>query len=204
MSTELTKLTELQADALIEILNIGVGHAANSLSQIVGEGVSLSIPRLEILDSSQIEELSSMISSKRICPVYQDFSGFIDTRAFLVFPEGKSMDVVRRMLGENIGIGDLGEMEQEALSEIGNIILNSCVSAMSDSLQSSFQSTLPVFHRGSIDNVLISENHFVLIMLHINFAIPSDRIDGNLIFLLSATSFNGLAAKIDDFIQAIS
>ncbi len=204
MSTELTKLTELQADALIEIFNIGVGHAANSLSQIVGEGVSLSIPRLEILDSSQIEELSSMISSKRICPVSQDFSGFIDTRAFLVFPEGKSMDVVRRMLGENIGIGDLGEMEQEALSEIGNIILNSCISAMSDSLQSSFQSTLPVFHRGSIDNVLISENHFVLIMLHINFAIPSDRIDGNLIFLLSATSFNGLAAKIDDFIQAIS
>ncbi|MDX8385658.1 MAG: response regulator [Gallionella sp.] len=203
-STELTKLSELQADALIEIFNIGVGHAANSLSQIVGEGVSLSIPRLEILDSSQKDELNSMIGSKRICAVSQDFSGFINTRAFLIFPEGKSMDVVRRMLGEHIGIGDLGEMEQEALSEIGNIILNSCVSAMSDSLQSSFQSTLPTFHRGTIDNVLISKEHFVLIMLHINFAIPSDDIDGNLIFLMSTASFNGLAAKIDRFIQTIS
>jgi len=204
MNSKITTLTELQTDALIEIFNIGVGHAANSLSQIVGEGVSLSIPKLEILDSSQIDVLNSQINSKKICAVSQDFTGLIDTRTFLVFPEGKSMDVVRRMLGENIGLGDLGEMEQEALSEIGNIILNSCISAMSDSLQSSFQCSLPVFHRGSVDNVLDSENNVVLIMLHINFAIPSDHIDGNLVFLLSASSFNGLVEKIDHFIQAIS
>jgi chemotaxis protein CheY-P-specific phosphatase CheC len=41
-------LTDMQLDALTEVFNVGAGRAASSLSAIVGEIVTLDIPRVEI------------------------------------------------------------------------------------------------------------------------------------------------------------
>lgn len=201
-----TELTELQRDALTEIFNVGVGQAANSLSQIVGQEIALSVPRLDILSGARPEALNSLIRSPRICAISQDFAGIIDTRAFLVFPEGKTLEIVRRMLGETVSLGELGEMEQEALSEIGNIILNSCISAISEVFGSEFRSSLPTYHSGSVIDVLVSNNPLnaeLLLLLHIDFSIPSDRIDGHLVFFMALPSFNVLTQRIDRFLKNI-
>jgi chemotaxis protein CheY-P-specific phosphatase CheC len=42
-------LNELEIDALTEIVNIGVGRAATSLRDMVGEQVMLSVPRVTTL-----------------------------------------------------------------------------------------------------------------------------------------------------------
>ena len=199
-----TQLTELQQDALIEIFNVGVGHAANSMSQIAGEEITLSVPRFDILQGAdQAGAIRAAIHSQHICAVSQDITGSLDAKAFLIFPEGKTQEIVRRMLGESVSVEELNEMEQEALSEIGNIILNSCFSALSDVLQSSFQSSLPAYHLGSVDQILLPANipqdDDLLMLLHIDFFMPSAHIDGYLIFLMTLTSFNALLKKIDQF-----
>ena len=43
------RLTELEQDALTELVNIGVSRAASSLRKIIGEQVLLSIPAVEVL-----------------------------------------------------------------------------------------------------------------------------------------------------------
>lgn len=45
----MNKLTDLQRDALLEIFNIGVGNAANSMSKLIDEEISLSVPKLQIV-----------------------------------------------------------------------------------------------------------------------------------------------------------
>lgn len=45
----MTDLTDLQRDALLEIFNIGVGNAANSMSQLINEEIRLSVPKLQIV-----------------------------------------------------------------------------------------------------------------------------------------------------------
>jgi chemotaxis protein CheC len=199
-------LSELQRDALIELFNIGVGKAANSLSQVINQEITLSAPWIDVLQGSQIGVLASLIRSSRVCAISQCFTGLIETRAFLVFPEGKTLEIVRRMLGETISIGELGEMEQEALSEIGNIILNSCISAISEVLYTEFHSSLPVYHSGSINEILVSNSRLegeMAMLLHIDFSIPSDQVDGHLIFFMSLPSFRALIKQIDQFLQRI-
>lgn len=68
--------------------------------------------------------------------VSQSFSGFFAGKAALLFPESRSLDLVNVMLGEG---GDLdvevdAELEEEALSELGNILLNNCLSTISNIL----------------------------------------------------------------------
>ena len=97
------ELSELQRDALIEIFNIGVGQAAHTMSQIVGEMVALSVPEIKLFfEKNQAEAISTMISSPRICAVSQDFTGCMDAKALLIFPEGKTNEIVLRMVGEMV------------------------------------------------------------------------------------------------------
>ena len=200
-------LSELQRDALIEIFNIGVGQAANSMSQIVGEAIDLSVPTVEILyGDNQADAISRLTLSPRICAVSQDFIGAISARAFLIFPEGKTREVVRRMLGDSVSTDELSEMEQEALSEIGNIILNSCMSSLSDALQTSFYCSPPAYHLGQVGEVLpINDTHGgdLLMLCHIDFSMPKAKIDGYLVFLLTLPSFNALIKQIDQFLLSI-
>ena len=200
------EITDLQRDALLEIFNIGVGNAANSMSQLINEEIKLSVPKLQVVLKDHAEIISAFIQSQRICAVSQDFTGPLNARAFLVFPEGKTHEIVRRMLGEMVSADELNTMEEEALSEIGNIILNACISSMSELLQSDFESSLPFYHLGTAFSVLssneASDNQFML-LLHIDFSMPKEKIDGYLIFLLSLQSFNELIKKVDVFLSRI-
>jgi len=199
-------LSELQRDALVEIFNIGVGQAASSLSQIVGEPIMLSVPLLELLPGGhQAEAIGTIVRSQRVCAVSQDFSGDMDARAFLFFPEGKTREIVRRMVGESVSAAELSEMEQEALSEIGNIILNACFSSLSDLLHTRFSSSLPAYHLGMVGEVLPTRKDAeeeLLLLLHIDFSLPSNEIHGYLVFLLTVPSFNALLGQIDSFLAS--
>jgi chemotaxis protein CheC len=201
------RLSELQHDALVEIFNVGVGQAANSMSQIVGDAITLAVPKVDLISGkNQAEAIGAIIHNPRICAVSQNFTGGMEAKAFLIFPEGKTREIVRRMMGELVSAEDLSEMEQEALSEIGNIILNSCFSSMSDLLQVEFQSSLPTYHLGSIGEVLsVQENNDdnLLLLLHIDFSMPSDQINGYLVFLLTLPSFTVLIKQIDKFLSDI-
>ena len=46
-------LTELERDALTEIINIGVSRAAKNLSRMVKDQVHLSVPRTEFMTRDQ-------------------------------------------------------------------------------------------------------------------------------------------------------
>lgn len=200
------ELSDLQRDALLEIFNIGVGNAANSMSLLINEEIKLSVPKLQIILKDHVEVISAFVQSQRICAVSQDFSGPLIARAFLVFPEGKTHEIVRRMLGELVSADELNTMEEEALSEIGNIVLNACISSMAELLHSDFKSSQPAYHLGTAFSVLSStdnkDNHFML-LLHIDFSMPKEKIDGYLIFLLSVDSFNELINKVDELLLRV-
>lgn len=203
----MTELSELQRDALIEIFNIGVGQAANSMSQIVGEAIALSVPAIELMQgNNRADAIRAIVHNPQICAVSQDFTGGVDAKAFLIFPEGKTREIVRRMVGELVTADELSEMEQEALSEIGNIILNSCFSSLSDLLQVDFHSSLPTYHLGLINEILSvqkDDDDNLLMLLHIDFSMPSDQINGYLVFLLTLPSFNALIKQVDRFMSGI-
>lgn len=200
-------LSELHQDALCEIFNIGAGRAAASLSEIIGDEVKLSVPRIQIFPPSEISAQSLPLNSQRLGAVKQRFSGPFEADAMLLFTEERALQIVRDMMGSHVGIHELAEYEQEAMCELGNIILNSCLSAMADVLGLSIRSSLPQYSVDTPDAILqgIVEqtDQPVMLALHIDLTIEQRQTQGCLIFLLSTPSLKELLVHINGFIGRI-
>ena len=198
-------LNPLQLDALTEIFNHGVGLAANALSELAGEEVQLSVPKIEELSKREISDKLDAQGANRICAVRQGFSGVLNTEALLMFPVDQSLQLVQLMVGNEFPLEQLSEMEQESLAEIGNILLNSVVSSVADMLHIEFEGTLPQVELGQVAEVLNSGHGVedLILSLQINFSIASRQIQGYLVFLLDVASSDVLERKLSAFIDQL-
>ena len=79
--------------------------------------------------------------------VRQDFSGVFSGRALLIFPEASSLELVRVVVGRQLALEDIVDLEDEALAETGNIILNSWVATIANLLKKNLKMSLPVIRR---------------------------------------------------------
>jgi chemotaxis protein CheC len=198
------RLSDIQHDALVEIFNIGVGQAAAAMSAIVQEEVLMSVPT--ILFQSRAEVARTLgDGGNRICAVTQNFVGPFNTEAVLMFPEDKSMEIVRLMVGQSLTMEELGEMEQEAMSEIGNIILNSCVGAIANVSGTELNGSLPLYQVGTGEEILrVSGNGEGLVLtLKIDFNIEKHRIHGYVAFLLDLSALQDLRHYIDRYLDGL-
>lgn len=201
-------LSELHLDALSEVFNVGAGRAAASLSEIVGDEVRLSVPSVEIRKSSEIDLSVMGLSGERFGAVHQTFIGSFEAEAILLFTEEHALEIVRDMMGSQISLEELAEFEQEAMCELGNIILNACLSAMADMLSIPMSCSLPDYSVASTEEILRrfddeDVDHSYLLLLHIDLAIEKRRSEGHLIFLLSSTSLKDLIVQIERFLGEI-
>jgi chemotaxis protein CheC len=201
-------LTDLHLDALTEIFNVGAGRAASSLSEIVGDEVKLSVPAVEIIKSDEVSAKVLTLSSARFGAVSQSFSGPFDAEAVLLFTEEHALEIVRDMMGSQMSIEELAEFEQDAMCELGNIILNACLSSMADMLGIALNSSLPSYMIASLaeilDRISGGADQPYILLLHIDLVIEKRYTKGHLIFLLSSTSLRNLVTHIQRFIGAIS
>lgn len=194
--------TETQLDALFEIFNIGVGRAAASMSAMTGESITLVVPTLDFCNARQIASVLSKDSTEHICCVSQRYEGGLETEALLVFPEASSMELVREMLKGTVPFEVMHEMEQEAMSEIGNIVLNSCVSTFANILRVQFNAALPVFMRGLCTQVLDIPGYGgddTVIALDISFTIEAKSIRGNMAFIFQLNSLDNFMQSVDGY-----
>ena len=203
----MNSLSDLQIDALTEIFNIGAGRAASSLSEIVGDEVQLSVPRLQLYKSIEIKADTLALNSPRLGAVKQHFSGPFNADAMLLFTEDRALEIVHDMMGSQVSVDDMAEYEQEAMCELGNIILNACLSSIADMLELTLESSLPSYAVGETNGVLqqiISDaNQPLMLVLHIDLSIENRHSQGFLVFLLSTSSLAQMIVHVDRFIAGI-
>jgi chemotaxis protein CheC len=197
-------LDDLELDALTELVNIGVSRAAVSLREMVGEQVHLSVPNVRLVSRSDAIEILSNKENRKLVAVHQVFEGDVTGRALLIFPEAKSLELVRAVTGGDLPLEDIIELEQEALAETGNIILNGCLATMANMLQRSLKMSLPEILRGESAEFfnLAPPPHAgdVVLFLYINFAVRERDITGYIAMLMDMPSLHALKALLDEFI----
>ena len=112
--------------------NIGAGHAATALSQMTGGTIMISVPRINI---AKLEEIPPQITAPEepVAAVLMQMLGDLTGRTLLVFPRPTAMRLselmLRRPQGSSTG---LGELEQSAIKEAGNILSGAYMNALSD------------------------------------------------------------------------
>ena len=82
---DLRSLKALQLDALREVANIGAGHAATALSQMVGQTIMISVPTINI---ARLEDVPPQVGEpdQPVAAVLMHMLGDLTGRTLLVFP----------------------------------------------------------------------------------------------------------------------
>ena len=205
MKTEDGGLSEIEQDALAEIANMGVSRAATSLRQLVGEQVLLSVPAVKIVTRGVASQLVQRGNARSLIAVQQSFDGPFSGRALLIFPQAQSLELVRSIVGDEHSLEDVIDLEEEALAETGNIILNACLATIANVLHRTMRMSLPSILRGDGDTlfeVKASSGNLVL-FLYIDFTIKNRDIRGFISLLMDLPAISSLKGIVRDFIEGV-
>jgi chemotaxis protein CheC len=203
---QLTPLGELEQDALAELSNIAMARAASSLRKMVEHEVLLSVPAVELVTQAAAADLVAKPNRPNLVAVRQDFTGPFSGRALLIFPEAGSLELVRAVVGKELPLEDIVDLEDEALAETGNIILNGWVATIANLLKQGLKMSLPVVLRGDGRQLFeISRPHekFVL-FLHIRFEISMTKISGYIALLMDIPSVEQLRILISEYVTNVA
>jgi chemotaxis protein CheC len=128
---DLRTLKAIQMDALREVANIGAGHAATALSQMVGQTIMISVPTINV---SRLEEIPPQVAEhdEPVAAVLMHMLGDLTGRTLLVFPRTTAIRLAALLLRREPEGDDFTEMEQSAIKEAGNILSSAYMNALSD------------------------------------------------------------------------
>lgn len=204
MTETITELNELEHDLLTEIFNIGVGRAAASLSEMLKQEIKLSVPSITFCTVSTL--LQRFNINDNIITISQDISGPFDMRSMLVFPSEGSIDVIRAMLGDHLTDEMATELQQEAFSEIGNIILNACIGIIAKTLDETFTIELPHFYQdkpAAVFNENIASGEQVVLSMQVDLTLTTSAISGYIAFILGSVSLGNIKIQLNKMLNNV-
>jgi chemotaxis protein CheC len=149
------KLTELESDALNELFNIGLHRAAASLSDLTGKRVLVELPRLWVCSMEELKDRLLEVVSGDLATVHQFFGGPMAGDAVLLLEYEKAVMLADLMTGGEVALGGrLDQSAREVITEIGNIVLSSCMGAFGNVLKVAVSFSVPRIHIESLEGML--------------------------------------------------
>ncbi len=134
MLPNLDDLTPSQLDALKEVGNIGAGHGATALSQLLRKKILITVPKANILAFSDVPKLMgdpNTLVAGLVLNILGDATGKI----LLLFPRDSALHLADLLLKQQVGTSQiLTEMGHSAIKEAGNILTGAYLSALNEFL----------------------------------------------------------------------
>ena len=137
-------MDEMQFDVLREIGNIGAGNATTALAKLINSRIEMKVPKVEMVG---FQELVTIIGSEEdimaavLVTLSQDISGMM---MFMLDKKSAKYLISQLMGGMNMEVNEeFTEIELSALSEMGNIITGSYLSALSGLLKMNINMSVP-------------------------------------------------------------
>jgi chemotaxis protein CheC len=194
-------------DIIREIVNIGIGEAASSLSELVKDRVYINVPDIQIMDfadvpayiQSEMEALGILIS--------QDFHGLIDGKVLLTYSRECSISLVNSLYGITKDIASLTNTDIATLQEVGNIIIVSCISAISNIIEGRLNFTIPQVTMGVSSGYLQDlvkdlEEFEKCIIIKNQITIRGNDIRGYIFILLTFRAFDLVTEKLGKVVRS--
>jgi len=135
------QLDDQQQDTLRELSNIGMGHAATALSQLVGRTIMLHVPKVLIVDLAEVPDLLGG-PEHLVAGVILRLEGGACGNMLLVMPRNSAERLLQALLASGGSLED--EMGASTMQEIGNILASSYLNALGDMLGMTLYPSIPL------------------------------------------------------------
>lgn len=197
-------LTASQRDALVELLNIGFGRAAASLSQLTGHRVLLDVPQVSVHPITAVDSALRQLVSDQVASVHQIFSGPVGGDALLVLDYAAAGMLKQLLTNEPPLPLPFDASAREVLTEVGNILLNACLGTFGNILQVQVSFSVPQLNLDTLQAVLKSlivnrEGLRYALVVHAGFRLREAEVTGYLVIVLSVASLDRLIQAVEQW-----
>lgn len=135
--------TEMNLDALKEVANIGTGNAATSLSSFINQKITMKVPSVKMPEFKHLADhiggAEALISGLLI-----NISGDIDGMIMYLMPEQSACNLANKLMSKNKkSLTEFDELDASMLTEIGNILTSSYLTALSKLMNYQIKQSVP-------------------------------------------------------------
>ena len=198
------ELTASQNDALIELLNIGFGRAAASLSQLTGHRVILEVPQVSVHPIVELEDALRSVVQNDVASVHQIFSGPVAGDALLLLDYNAAGMLKELLTNEPPLPLPLDASAREVITEIGNILLNACLGTFGNLLKVQVSFSIPQLSLESVSDILTSlivnrEGLRYALVVQAGFRLRDAEVTGYLVIVLGVASLDRLIRAVESW-----
>ena len=199
--------SELELDALAELMNISFGAAAAGLAEVLDIFINLNIPYIKIIKKKELTDyIREEIPGCSDCSVIeQKFHGDFGGRAILLFPYGiekKLLSLFNMLEDDTYESDSVAGLEKEVLMEVGNILIGACLGKIFELIDSRIIYFPPtVLLRPEPDQMLSSEgdSEEMCITLKTGFHFEDRNVEGHLFLINNKESIPRLKESLKPF-----
>ncbi len=198
------ELTASQCDGLVELLNIGFGRAAASLSQLTGHRVLLEVPQVSVHPIVELNKVLRPLLTDEVASVHQIFSGPVGGDALLVLDYAAAGSLKELLTNEPALPLPIDGTAREVLTEVGNILLNACLGTFGNLLKVQVSFSVPHLSLDTLQHVLQSlmvgsEGLRYALVVQAGFKLKDAEVTGYLVIVLSVASLDRLIRAVEQW-----
>ncbi|WP_438317662.1 chemotaxis protein CheC [Sporosarcina sp. FA9] len=127
-------ITDMHLDVLREIGNIGAGHAATALSQMLDRKIDMRVPKVDLVSFEGMFDLAGG-AEEIVAGIFLRIEGDLSGSMFFVLSIESANRFIQKLIGDetfNFNTPPFSEIGISAMQELGNILSGSYLSALSD------------------------------------------------------------------------
>jgi chemotaxis protein CheC len=197
------QLTEVQRDALVELLNIGFGRAGASLSRLTNQRVLLEVPHVAVHPVDELSIHLSQVIKHDVASVHQAFSGPVGGDALLILDPVAASALKELLTDEPAMPLTLDASSREVLTEVGNILLNACIGTFGNLLQVPMTFAVPDIDVASLQSVVDrilgtgSDTFRYALVVTAGFRLREAEVTGYVVIVLTVQSLTRLLVAVE-------
>ncbi|KXZ14971.1 CheY-P-specific phosphatase CheC [Bacillus nakamurai] len=127
-------IKEEQMDILREVGNIGAGHSASAMAQLLNRKIDMEVPFATLLTFDELADFFGGAETP-VASIFLRMEGDMTGSIFLIMPFHQAEQFIRELIGNpDFDIDQLSEdhLSSSALHELGNILAGSYLTALAD------------------------------------------------------------------------
>jgi chemotaxis protein CheC len=201
------ELTAVQQDALVELLNIGFGRAAASLSQLTGHRVLLEVPQVTLQPVEEVGDALERVVHGHVASVHQIFTGPVGGDALLILDESGASMLKELLTNEPAMPLAIDASAREVITEVGNILLNACLGTFGNLLKVQVSFSVPHLSIENVGAILESlrvhqQGVRYALVVHAGFRLRDTQVTGYMVIVLSVASLDRLIRAVETWEQS--
>ena len=192
----------LEFDILKEIGSIGGGNAATALSSMLNAKVNMSMPAVKVLGFNPALNLLGD-PEELVAAIFVEMSGELEGVMLFILTKEFADEIVQRMLGKGgVDMLELDEIDSSVLTEIGNIVISSYITAMSSLANVEVELSVPQFTANMLGGILsvpiavMGQHSDRIMMITGEFKIDGKALNSNMLLRPDVKSLNVLMKKL--------